>query len=104
MRLFWLFLFVLGSGASCGPPLPAQSLGGYEPPACSAGRGPSPRELEEKKQDLFRDIEDSPRYSSSKARERAIRNYKNIIRIKERTACPEDVERMIENIARLHRR
>ena len=104
MRLFWLFLFVSMAGASCQGPPPAQSLGGYKPPACSPGRGPSPRELEQKKQGLFQDIEDSSRYRSSEARELAVRKYKNFIRIKERTACPEDVERMIKNIAKLHRR
>ena len=106
MRLLWLFLFILLAGAGqCqggGRGASVRNLGDYNPPDCSAG--PSSQDLERKKQALFRDIEDSRRYSSSKARAAAIRSYKNLIRTKEQTGCPEDVERMIEKIQELHRR
>ena len=101
-----IFLFFAGfSLFSClapggGPSLQAKPSGEFERPSCDGG--PSAGELSRQKEDLFRSIESSGNYATSKLRDEAVRKYKRIIAAKEESSCPKDVERLIEGIAKLH--
>ena len=106
-RFSFVYLFLLTSftGISCGGPAsPVRITEEYRAPTCSPNQGPSNEELERKKQDLFDDIQNSNRYNSQSAKKEVLKNYKNLIRTKEKTSCPEEVERFIEGIADLFRR
>ena len=104
LSLVCLLLFAILTGISCGGTAsPVSITGEYRAPDCSQNRGPSDQELERKKQDLFDDIQNSNQFSSSSAREQVLKDYKNLIRTKQQTSCPEEVERFIEGIANLFR-
>ena len=105
LPLVYFFLFASFTGVSCGGTAsPIKITEEYRAPACSQKQGPSNEELERKKQDLFDDIQNSNQYNSQNTKEEVLKNYKNLIRTKEKTSCPEEVERFIEGIADLFRR
>ena len=92
----------------CGPLV---SCGGGAAPAplqpkdCS-GKGPSKEVLEQKKEQLFEDIQNSDIYSSKSARKKELENQKTQIRTMEGdlSKCPEDIERHIDSLSSLLRR
>ena len=105
LPLVYLFLFASFTGVSCGGTAsPIKITEEYRAPTCSQNQGLFDQELERKKQDLFDDIQNSTRYNSQSTKEEVLKNYKNLIRTKEKTSCPEEVERFIEGIADLFRR
>lgn len=90
--LFFLFFFI-----SC------SKQEEYKAPDCS-NRKLSIEELKQKKDDLFRDIENSTLYANDKLREEAILRYKYLITTAQKTYCSDEVERLINGIAKLHKK
>ena len=82
---------------------PVSPLEEYEKPSC-ASENASSSELKRKKRELFQDIEDSNRYKNSKTREQSLQRYKNLIKTKEETDCPQDVIRFIDKVSELHKK
>ena len=76
------------------------------PPKDCSGRGPSEEVLEQKKEQLFEDIQNSDIYSSAGARETELENQKTQIRTMEgdSSKCPEDIEKHIDSLSSLLRR
>ena len=71
----------------------------YKAPNCS-NQQLSSEELKQKKEDLFRDIENSNLYANDKLREEAILRYKYMITAAQRAYCSDEVERLIDGIAK----
>ena len=97
-----LFFFAM----ACSPspePTSLNPLEEYEKPSC-ASENASSSELKRKKRELFQDIEDSNRYKNSKTREQSLQRYKNLIKTKEETDCPQDVILFIEKVSELHKK
>ncbi len=103
MKLFLLLaVFGLCSCLPAKPPIQARRIGAFQRPDCSNGRTAAELDLERKKQDLFRAIETSVKYSSAKKRDDALRAYKKQLALKEQFVCPEDVARWMKSIAEQH--
>ena len=97
--LFLVFFII-----SCSPNSGSTGSKTYKKPSCSSPSKAESNELEEKKRDLFQDIENSNKYANSKIREQSLKRYKHIIKTKEQTACHDDVIQFIDKISNLHRK
>ena len=104
MKRFCLFVALFSLGAcqqAAGPAVPVKKTGAYQKPSCSGG--PSAKELNRQKEDLFKVIEASANYRDGQTRSAALRQYKRQIAAKERSSCPEETELFMERIAELHK-
>ncbi len=96
MKRLFLSLYIF-SLFSCLPG-PPRTIVEFQKPSCSDSRTAEELDLERQKQNLFQIIENSNRYQNEEQRRAALKSYKTKIAAKERSSCPEDVERFIEDI------